>query len=133
MRLMRLKYIAQADFRKSEQTNFLEHHVQKRGRKLEKRQALKPGEVACLVATSGKQVVFVYNPDHVVGDDGQDERSVLHSERLRLTGGGRWDPLMLGNYARQVGIQLEGIRLFEQHFEEMKRERSRLRKLREAS
>lgn len=131
MRLMRLKYIAQADFRKSEQTNFLEHHVQKRGRKLEKRQALKPGEVACLVASSGKQVVFVYNPDRV--GDGEEERPVLHSERLRLTGGGRWDPLMLGNYARQVGIQLEGIRLFEQHFEEMRRERSRVRQLREAS
>lgn len=129
---MRLKYIAQADFRKSEHTNFLEHHVQKRGKKLEKRSALKPGEVACLVASSGKQVVFVYNPDHVL-DDAQDEHFVLHSERLRLTGGGRWDPLMLGNYAAQVGIQLEGIRLFEQHFEEMKRERKRARQLREAS
>ena len=40
---------------------------------------------------------------------------------------------MLGNYAAQVGIQLEGIRLFEQHFEEMKRERKRVRQLREAS
>jgi len=132
-RLMRLKYIAQVDFRKSEETNFLEHHVQKRGRKFFKRSALKPGEVACLIASSGKQIVFVYNPGLVAENDGLDERSVLHSERLRLTNGGRWNPLMLGNYASQVGIQLEGIRLFEQHFEEMKRERIRQRQLRQAS
>jgi hypothetical protein len=132
-RLMRLKYIVQADFRKNEYTNFLEHHVIKRGKKIEKRIALKPGEVACLVASSGKQVVFVYNPDRVAEDDGEAERFVLHSERLRLTAGGQWDPLMLGNYAAQVGIQLEGIRLFEQHFDEMTRERRRFRRLRDAS
>jgi hypothetical protein len=133
MRLMRLKYIAQVDFRKSEETNFLENHVVKRGRKFDKRPALKPGEVACLIASSGKQIVFVYNPDLAV-DQGDDERSVLHSERLRLTSGGRWDPIMLGNYANQVGIQLEGIKLFEEHFEEMKLERrNHLRQLREAS
>jgi hypothetical protein len=132
-RLMRLKYIAQADFRKNEHTNFLEHHVIKRGKKVEKRIALKPGEVACLVAASGKQIVFVYNPDRVMNGDGEDECNVLHSERLRLTAGGRWDPLMLGNYAAQVGIQLEGIRLFQQHYDEMTRERLRLRRLRDAS
>jgi len=133
-RLMRLKYIAQVDFRKSEATNFLEHHVVKRGKKIEKRPALKPGEVACLVASSGKQVVFVYNPERVSEDDeGGDECSVLHSERLRLTAGGRWNPLMLGNYAIQVGIQLEGIRLFEHYYDEMTRERRRLRQLRAAS
>ena len=132
-RLMRLKYIAQADFRKSENTNFLEHHVVKRGKKIEKRIALKPGEVACLIASSGNQIVFIYNPDRVTDDDSEDERPVLHSERLRLTGGGRWNPMMLGNYAAQVGIQLEGIRLFQQHFDEMMRERKRLRRLKEAS
>jgi hypothetical protein len=132
-RLMRLKYIAQADFRKNEWTNFLEHHVIKRGKKIEKRMALKPGEVACLVASSGKQIVFVYNPDRVSDVTGEDERSVIHSERLRLTAGGRWNPLMLGNYAAQVGIRLEGIRLFEQHFDEMIEERKRQRRLRDAS
>lgn len=134
MRLMKLKYIAQVDFRKSEATNFLEHHVVKRGKKIEKRAALKSGEVACLIASSGNQVVFVYNPERVRDDVADvDERPVLHSERLRLTSGGRWNPLMLGNYASQVGIQLEGIRLFEQHFDEMTRERRRLRQHKKAS
>jgi hypothetical protein len=133
-RLMRLKYIAQVDFRKSEATNFLEHHVVKRGKKIAKRPALKAGEVACLIASSGNQVVFVYNPDRVQDVNADvDERPVLHSERLRLTSGGRWNPLMLGNYAAQVGIQLEGIRLFEQHFDEMTRERRRVRQEKKAS
>ncbi len=134
MRLMRLKYIAQVDFRKSEATNFLEHHVIKRGKEIEKRVPLKPGEVACLIASSGNQIVFVYNPDRVRDiNAGVEERPVFHSERLRLTNGGRWDPLMLGDYAAQVGIQLEGIRLFKQHYDEMTRERRRLRQLKKAS
>lgn len=134
-RLLRLKYIERADFRKNEHTNFIETSVVKRGKKMQKRAPLKPGEVACLVSSSGNQVIFVYAPLHVPEKEGRGatERPALHSERLRLTGGGRWSPHMLGNYAAQVGIRLEGIQLFEDHYDEMARERLRLRRLRDAS
>jgi len=106
---MRLKYIERADFRKSELTNFFAL----------KRRSLKPGEVACLVSSTGLQIVFVYAPGHVHGGPEDPDREVLRSEKLRLTSGGRWNPMMLGNYAQQVGLDLEGIKLFEVHYERL--------------
>lgn len=135
-RLMRLKLIVQADFRKSEYTNYIEQSgpAKKNGKGKKKQLVLKSGEVVCLVSSRGDQIIFVYHMDRVREDEPHsEERSVLHSERLRLTGGGRWNPMMLGNYALQVGIRLEGIKLFEQHYDEMAEERKRVRQLRWAS
>jgi hypothetical protein len=134
-KLMRLKLIAQVDFRKNEHTNYLEQALAKQGKKSRKKFALKPGEVVCLVSSSGNQIVFVYNPGSVTDGhaDFSVERKVLHSERLRLTSGGRWNPMMLANYAREVGIKLEGIKSFEEHYARMGDERRRLRRLRAAS
>jgi hypothetical protein len=131
-RPLRLKYIEKVDFRKNEFTNFVETSVVGKGKKTKKRAPLKPGEVACLVSSSGNQIVFVYAPKLVAEDGGRgaEERPVLHSEKLRLTSGGRWHPLMLGTYAEQVGIKLEGIKLFEEHYDQMTRERVRLRRMR---
>jgi len=106
---VRLKYIERVDFRKSELTNFFAL----------KKRSLRSGEVACLVSTSGLQVIFVYAPNHVHGGPDDPDREVLRSERLRLTSGGRWNPMMLGNYALQVGLNLEGIQLFESHYKRL--------------
>lgn len=108
---MRLKSIARADFRKSEYTNFLEIDCR-----------LKADEVVCLVSSTGQQIVFVYALDSVTGTfkrGGEVERVVLRSVRLRLTSGGKWDPMMLGNYAKDAGLHLEGIKLFETHYKKL--------------
>lgn len=100
---MRLRHIERVDFRKSEMTNF--DLVAKR-----MKLRLKKGEAALLISNRGNQLVFVYGYGAV-----DDEHVCLRSERLRLTSGS-WNPLMLANYAGQVGLQLEGIRRFEDHY-----------------
>ena len=34
---------------------------------------------------------------------------------------GKWNPLMLANYANRAGIVLEGVKRFEEHYRELKR------------
>jgi len=44
-------------------------------------------------------------------------RRVVDSRRLRISGGA-WSPLMLQNYANAVGLNLVGIKRFEQLYDE---------------
>lgn len=112
---MRLKAIEHVSFRKTEATNFDEVT-----RKLKLK--LSPHEVVCLVSLTGNQIVFVYgwSPSRKQ-DTKTTKQMVLRSERLRLDHG-TWEPLMLGNYARKVGLHLDNIRLFEEHYAQMKGE-----------
>jgi len=102
---MRLRYIERADFRKSEQTNFVE---------VQRRQKLELGakDVVMLISTKGNQLVFVHGFDQYQNGV---TRQILRSERLRLTSG-TWNPLMLANYAESVGIKIDGIKRFEEHY-----------------
>ena len=103
---MRLKYIESVNFGASELTNY---------RALAKRNkwSLAKGEVACLVSLTGNQIVFVYAPTS--GAAGE----VLRSERVRLTSRGRWNPLMLADYAEEVGLHLDGIAKFGEHYKRL--------------
>jgi hypothetical protein len=117
---MRLRSIDRVDFRKSELTNVLAM----------KKRSLRVGEVVCLVSSRGDQIIFAYAMSEVSEEDGT-ERQVLRSEKLRLTSGGSWNPMMLANYALDVGIELEGIKLFESHYKDVldqKRVESRARR-----
>lgn len=108
---MKLKYIDSVSFRQSEWTNY-----KQLSRKL--KWELRAGEVACLVSLTGDQIVFVYAP--VMLDHPHIEATqCLRSERLRLTGKQRWNPLMLVNYAKQVGIELDGLKRFEDHYKNL--------------
>jgi len=100
---MRLRLIERVDFRKSELSNYLEH-VKDKDKKLGK------DDVALFISQSGNQLVFVYG-----FTDMDEKKKVLRSERLRITGG-TWNPLMLQNYAERVGLHLDGLRRFEQHY-----------------
>jgi len=46
----------------------------------------------------------------------------IASVRLRLTGS-HWNPLMLQNYAEACGIELMGIKRFEEHYERLRKEK----------
>jgi hypothetical protein len=125
---MRLKFIEHVDFRKSELTNYQAMQKLVSSKKVH---ALRAGEVACFVSGRGDQIIFVYPMDSVSEEDGT-ERRVLRSEKLRLAAGGSWNPMMLGNYAMEAGIELEGIRLFESHYKDVlvqRREERRLKRL----
>jgi hypothetical protein len=105
---MRLKLVATVDFRQNEATNFdalmKEHQMR-----------LTSDEVVCMLSTNKRQIVFVYRPKEIAvsrygNRDGT--ATAYHSEKLRLSRS-TWEPLMLQNYAQEVGITLDGIRRFE--------------------
>ena len=110
---LRLKLVVTADFRKTEQTNWIE--LEAAG---EIPKNLKPGDVVCMVSSSRNQVVFVF-PPYEHAHDGKVIR-VINSRRLRISGGA-WNPLMLQNYAADVGLRLSGITRFEEHFVQQRR------------
>jgi hypothetical protein len=110
---MRLRLVETVDFRCSEAGNFI--GVQKRY-KLQ----LGPDDVVCLVASNRRQVVFMYRTremDMSKFGSRKGTAVVFHSERLRLSRS-TWEPMMLQNYANEVGIKLDGLRRFEEIYGE---------------
>lgn len=105
---MKLRYVETVDFRKSELTCWLEIAKQRPG--LARR--LKADDVVTLASMTGDQLVFLHGFSEVDG------KQVLRSTRLRLRGG-RWNPLMLANYAKDAGISLSGLKTYEQHVAEI--------------
>jgi len=111
MRELRLKLIAHADFRKSEETNFLE--LEKEG----KLPNLRKGEGVLLISKSGNQLVFVEKIDEFETTTlgGRVVRArVCASQRFRIHGTS-WNPLMLQNYAERAGFKIPGIKRFESY------------------
>ena len=95
---MRLRYVTEVSFIRSEQTNFdlVPSHV---------RSKLKDNDTVCLISKGRDQMVFVY------ASNGE----ILNSVRLRLAKKRPWNPLMLADYATSVGIELVGIKKFKDH------------------
>jgi len=111
---MRLRYVATCHFGKSELTNWLEILAKHpefgvAGNKL----ALKANDVVLLVSKQGNQLVFLH------GFNAFEERRVLRSTRFRIEGGGSWNPLMLVNYAKSVGLEISGLKTYEDHINEL--------------
>ena len=113
--LMRLRMVATMPFSRSEATNFDSIRTQLKGLKLDR------NDVVAFVSMTGNQVLFVYNPGEILIRPGL-RHEVLRSVRLRLRGRQEWNPLMLVNYAAEVGIQLEGLKKFEDHYAKLARE-----------
>lgn len=111
---MRLRYVETVDFRKSELTSWLE--IAKRRPELARK--LKSGDVVTLASMSGDQLVFLHGFLEIDG------KQVLSSTRLRLRNG-RWNPLMLANYAKEVGLPLAGLKTYEEHVERILKEAKR--------
>jgi hypothetical protein len=105
---MRLKLVQEVDFRKSEQMNFEE--VMKK-----EQLVLGPNDVVAFYSRRGNQVAFIWRPTAInFADYGKrpGTATVVRSLRLRLSNR-TWDPMMLQNYANDVGLVLEGLRRFE--------------------
>jgi hypothetical protein len=72
----------------------------------------KLGETYLFVSTSGNQLLWVLRyEDKVLVHKTMRKR--IETLRFRVSGGS-WNPLMLANYAEEIGITLEGIRKFEE-------------------
>lgn len=73
------------------------------------------GEAILFVSKNGNQLLWVlgYDEDVMVQ---KTSRRRIETLRLRVSGG-YWNPLMLADYAENVGIQLEGLKKFEEVYE----------------
>lgn len=109
MKLILKAIMFDVDFRKNELTNWLE--MQK-----EHPLVLGKDQTVCFVSSSMRQIVFIL-ACKVVQTKKLDEVPLIESLRLRL-GAGQWDPYMLQNYANELGIELVGIKRFEQILQE---------------
>jgi hypothetical protein len=103
---LRLKGVVQCSFVRSEATNL---RLYRQGKHFPGE--LESGEAYLFVAKGNDQVLFLFADSHV--DFSGVSRRVIDSRKLRL-GGGSWNPYMLQNYANSVGLNLVGIKRFEQ-------------------
>lgn len=111
---MRLRFVFECHFGKSELTNWLSVLVKHpEFANPESKFRLKSDDVVLLVAKSGNQLIFIHGFE--VFEHESYERKVLRSTRFRVAGGSRWNPLMLANYAKSAGIPLTGLAEFEDH------------------
>jgi len=111
---MRLRHIVSVSFNKSELTNYKEFLLQNPGAST----VLKGNDVILLISKSRDQLVFVY------GFDALDKNQILFTSRMRILtakgGKGVWNPLMLKNYAEEQGIDLEGLKKFEEYYAQLR-------------
>lgn len=111
---LRLRGIITCSFTRSEATN-LAIYKEEPGYPGD----LRAGEAFLFIAKGLDQVAFVFRPVTVTGE-GDIKRTVFDSRRLRLDGG-TWHPYMIQNYAKAVGLQLEGLRTLEQILADQRR------------
>ncbi len=107
---IRLKYIMQdVDFRRNELTIYEAH---RRSRDFPGDPKL--GEAGLYISKAGTQLLWVlhYEAEAQIFNT---SRRRIESLKMRISGG-HWNPLLLANYASDVGIELEGIRRFEEAF-----------------
>jgi hypothetical protein len=104
---VKLVEIVEANFCKSEATNF--NALPKT-----RRNNLGRGEAICFVSKSGNQLCFVHRQSTVGKTVRGLDKQVVYSTRLRLSRG-TWDPTMLANYAGEVGLELVGLKRFEDY------------------
>lgn len=111
MRLRLRQIFKDVDFRFSELTIYEKYTP------VQVRESLRPGDAALFISRSGSQLLWVLHYGEMAAQKTQ--RTVIQSMKLRVSGG-YWNPLMLQNYANEIGIELEGIKRFEELFGEQR-------------
>lgn len=122
MERLRLRKIVQTSFNKSEMTNFDETYFKSAAnRKLI--DELGKDDCICLLSVGQDNLIFVKG--YVAAYERNSGRSwmVLGSRRVRIRRGkglsDQFEPLMLANYAKTVGIELIGLPLFEEYLKHL--------------
>lgn len=120
MERLRLRKIIQVSFVKSEETNFDEVMRSKEHRALIK--SLKGNDCVCFWSQAKNQMVFVKGYTKME-TKGKKPWFVLYSQRVRVKRGpglsNEIEPKMLANYAREAGIELIGLKLFQEFYENL--------------
>lgn len=113
---LRLRLIASADFRQGDESQHEDYA---------KDLDLKVNECVLLVSRNGKLLRFLFRAHDVNTGEGTTPHTILQSRTYRITGNGEWSGLMIQNYAAKVGIKFEGLKLFEQVYQEMQERKRR--------
>lgn len=105
---LNLKLIASVDFRHG-----IPHHYDE----LRKKRMLRDvadDEVILLVSQTGRQMAFVFREHEIHSRSGDTVKALAHY-RIQLDRHTSWSPLMLSEYANAAGIELIGIKRFEEY------------------
>lgn len=114
----------EADFRFSERTLFVKFREKNTG------VFLAPDDCVAFVSRTGNQIVFVYN-SRDFECQGEAAIKVTTSVRIRIDQRRAWNPLMLQNYANEAGINLVGLKRYEQLYRELMGNKLKGRKTKE--
>ncbi len=120
MEKLRLKQIIPVRFNCADSTNFKELYQSRTYRPILR--SLKPGECVCFISKGDNCLAFVQGFVKGKSKEGK-EWVIFPSRRHRIERGpglsDKFEPLMLANYAKHLGIELVGIKLFEEHFKHL--------------
>ena len=105
---LRLRLVATVDFRHGVPFHYDEL---KKSNRLDE---VRADECILLVSQTGTRVAFVFREANTTSRNGEPVK-VVSSFQLALDRRTPWSPLMLQNYAEQVGIELLGLKRFEDH------------------
>lgn len=106
---LRLKLVAAADFRKGVPTMMDDL------RRAKKLVDLSGDEVVLLISATGLQLAFVFRDVTIEDRSRVDTVKCTTHYRVQLDRHTPWNPLMLVNYAEEAGIELQGLKRFEEH------------------
>ncbi len=110
---MRIKRVVEADFRRSDLGVFERFFQKNRGFV----ESLNKDDVIVFVSKAGNQLLFIHGFS-TVETAARDARLILPSVKYRIIRGS-WNPLMLRNYAEAAGLSIDGLKLFEEHYQHL--------------
>lgn len=119
---MILKDMLFVDFRRSELTNFMEI-VQKNP----SYRAFGVKDAVALVSSNRSQIIWIRG-FYAINVKGQPAVQFLRSERIRLLDGQKWNPLRVGDYARQAGFVITNFDVIEKRLAPLKKKITDLKK-----
>jgi len=120
---MRLRYVYTGNFRKNEVTLYEEARGE-----MGDVAPFRANDCILVINRARKLLRFIYLPQEVSQNpDGKKANGVsirvMASQVYRILENGTWDPRMLSFYASQLGVELEGIKKFEEYFAHLLEER----------
>lgn len=119
MERKRLRAVIQVPFTKSEETNFAEALASRHYGALIR--SLQGDDAIAFISQGQNQIVFIHGYDEV--QDAKRKWRVLSSSRIRISRGSglssTFEPKMLANYAKQAGLELIGLKLFEEFYKNL--------------
>lgn len=82
-------------------------------------------ECVLLVSKTERQLAFVFGDTIIERSDGRDPTRAISHYRVQLARDTPWNPLMLSVYADRAGVEIVGLRRFEDFIDDIKQATAR--------